>query len=173
MNSNMPSSCPVARTLYGVKCRSRFSNFSNRSINDTIWTTYKKKNIYVTKLVFPEHLSPNSWDRVCVFVKAHGQECVLVHHYTHVDRYPIASIHTEYKKKVLQEYQLVLAKIIPLLKYNFTGSTICCFKSKAQRMQCTFKYCWLWGHNPSDEHIWCQRWSYWLQKKHSINNCWR
>lgn len=48
MNSNMPSSCPVASTLYGVKCRSRFSNLSNRSISDTIWTTYrKKKTIFI------------------------------------------------------------------------------------------------------------------------------
>jgi hypothetical protein len=75
-----------------------------------------------------------------VCVSKHMAGMVLVRQCPHVHRYPIASIHTECKKKVLQEYQLVLAKIIPLLKNDFTGSTICCFKSKAQRMQCTFKY---------------------------------
>lgn len=39
MNSIIPSSCPVASTLYGVKCKSRFSNFSNRSMRETIWMT--------------------------------------------------------------------------------------------------------------------------------------
>lgn len=43
INSTIPSSCPVASTLYGVKCKSRFSSLSNRSIRVTIWITYRKK----------------------------------------------------------------------------------------------------------------------------------
>lgn len=51
MNSSMPSSCPVANTLYGVKCRSRFSNWSNLSIRDTIWITYRNHNHCIIKLL--------------------------------------------------------------------------------------------------------------------------
>ena len=45
MNSIMPSSCPVAKTLYGVKCRSRFSSLSRRSISVTIWMTWTKYSL--------------------------------------------------------------------------------------------------------------------------------
>lgn len=42
INSSIPSSCPVARTRYGVRCKSRFSNLSSRSIKETVWITYNQ-----------------------------------------------------------------------------------------------------------------------------------